>query len=120
MIVFVPDGSRWKYFAVPGGSRLSRIAELSPSGFGISCGVYSEVPCWSNGVVRRDFSRHGPQDVMERLAAGEEVDPREYYFRATPTFETGASGYAWLNGIIAVATGERRADQVLITVYEVT
>ena len=64
--------------------------------------------------------RHGPKDVMERLAAGDEVEPREYYFRATPTFETGAPGYAWLNGIIAVATGERRTDKVLITVYEVT
>jgi hypothetical protein len=64
--------------------------------------------------------RHGPKDVMERLAAGDKVDPREYYFRSTPMFETGAPGYEWLNGIIAVATGERRADKVLITVYEVT
>jgi hypothetical protein len=64
--------------------------------------------------------RHGPKEVMERLAAGDEVDPREYYFRSRPTFETGAPGYEWLNGIIAVATGERRADKVLITVYEVT
>jgi hypothetical protein len=64
--------------------------------------------------------RHGPKEVMERLAAGETVDPVQYYFRTTPVFETGSLKYAWLNGIVSVATGERHADQVLITVYEVT
>src|SRR6201999_4310150 len=28
--------------------------------------------------------RHGPADTMRRLAAGENVSPTEYYFRATP------------------------------------
>ena len=28
--------------------------------------------------------------------------------------------YKWLNGIVAAATGERRTDKVIITVYEVT
>jgi hypothetical protein len=64
--------------------------------------------------------RHGPPAVIERLSAGERVDPSEYYFRTTPTFETGAPRYAWLNGVIAVAVGERRADAVIITAYEVT
>jgi hypothetical protein len=63
--------------------------------------------------------RHGPPGVISRLAAGEKVDPGEYYFRTTPTFETGAARYAWLNGIVAVAVGERRADAVVITAYEV-
>lgn len=63
--------------------------------------------------------RHGPPGVIGRLSAGERVDPSEYYFRTVPTFETGASQYAWLNGIIAVAVGERRADAVIITAYEV-
>jgi 5-methylphenazine-1-carboxylate 1-monooxygenase len=64
--------------------------------------------------------RHGPEAVMARLAAGESVDPRLYYFRTTPVFETGSAAYQWLNGIVAVAVGERHADQVVITVYEVT
>ena len=64
--------------------------------------------------------RHGPKEVMERLTSGDAVDPGEYYFRTTPIFETGARDYAWLNGIVAVATGERRFDKVLITVYEIT
>lgn len=64
--------------------------------------------------------RRGPKEVMERLASGDQVDPSEYYFRTTPIFETGAPGYEWLNGIVAIACGERRADEVIITVYEVT
>ncbi|MBE0612530.1 MAG: DUF3237 domain-containing protein [Burkholderiales bacterium] len=64
--------------------------------------------------------RRGPPAVIARLAAGEKVDASEYYFRTSPVFETGAPRYAWLNGIIAVAAGERRADAVIITAYEVT
>jgi hypothetical protein len=64
--------------------------------------------------------RHGPKNVMERLASGEVVDPSEYYFRTSPIFETGSPDYEWLNGIIAIAAGERRTEDVIITVYEVT
>ena len=70
--------------------------------------------------VRNWGLRHGSKEVMERLAAGAHVDPKEYYFRTTPVFETGAPGYQWLNGMITVAAGERRAEEVIITVYEVT
>ena len=63
--------------------------------------------------------RHGPPEVIRRLGAGEKVDASEYYFRTVPKFETGAPAYAWLNGIICVAMGERRADAVIITAYEV-
>ncbi|MBW2411322.1 MAG: DUF3237 domain-containing protein [Deltaproteobacteria bacterium] len=64
--------------------------------------------------------RHGPPEVIARLAAGEDVDPGAYYFRTMPIFETGAPDYAWLNGVVAIATGQRRTDEVIITVYEVT
>jgi hypothetical protein len=64
--------------------------------------------------------RHGPAESMKRLALGEYVDPHEYYFRTMPVFETGAAEYAWLNGVISVAAGERLKDSVIITVYEVT
>jgi hypothetical protein len=64
--------------------------------------------------------RRGPPEVIARLGAGEQVDASEYYFRTTPVFETGAAKYAWLNGVIAVAAGERRADAVIITAYELT
>src|SRR4026209_1920437 len=32
--------------------------------------------------------RHGPKEVLDRIARGEKVNPSEYYMRATPYFET--------------------------------
>lgn len=64
--------------------------------------------------------RWGPKEVMDRLAKGERVDPGGYYFRTAPIYETSAPKYEWLNRLVAVATGERHTDEVIITVYEVT
>ncbi len=64
--------------------------------------------------------RSGPPHVLERLSRGELVDPREYYFRTALSFETGAAGYAWLNGVLALASGVRTASSVLYDAYLVT
>jgi len=69
-------------------------------------------------VVNTGF-RHGPPEVLARLAAGEEVDPALYYFRASPLFETADPDLAWLNQTIFVASGRRRVDAVLLDVYAV-
>jgi hypothetical protein len=76
----------------------------------------------SDGVlifVRNKGYRHGPDEVLKKLAAGEAVDPSLYYMRTTPSFETGDARYAWLNRIVCVATGARRAAAVELDVYEV-
>ena len=69
--------------------------------------------------VRNFGYRHGPAEVIRRLAAGEAVDPALYYMRTTPRFETGAERYRWLNGLICVATGARRAAAVELEVFAV-
>lgn len=63
--------------------------------------------------------RHGPPDVLARLAQGEAVDPRLYYFRTVPRFECGDRRYVWLNHLIAVATAVRRPDSVVIDAYAI-
>jgi hypothetical protein len=63
--------------------------------------------------------RHGPPEILRRLAAGDPVDPSLYYMRTTPRFETGAERYRWLNRTICVATGARRAAAVELEVFEV-
>lgn len=63
--------------------------------------------------------RHGPPEVIKKLSAGTKVNPQAYYFRTTPRFETGSAEYSWVNGIISVGFGEKRANEVIITVYEV-
>ncbi|HZS65825.1 MAG TPA: DUF3237 domain-containing protein [Burkholderiales bacterium] len=69
--------------------------------------------------VRNFGYRHGPADVMRRLMAGDPVDPSLYYMRTTARFETGAERYRWLNGLICVASGARRAAAVELEVFEV-
>jgi hypothetical protein len=69
-------------------------------------------------VINRGF-RHGPPGVIERLAAGEAVDPAQYYFRAAPIFEAPLGRYDWLNRSLFISTGERYVDSVVIHVFEV-
>ena len=69
--------------------------------------------------VRNKGYRHGPDEVIQRLRDGEAVDPKLYYMRTTPWFETGDARYAWLNRIVCVATGARLAAAVELEVFEV-
>ena len=48
--------------------------------------------------------RHMRAAVADPAKRGR-LDPASYYFRTTPTFETGSEAYAWLNGIVAVGSG---------------
>jgi hypothetical protein len=43
-----------------------------------------------------------PADAAARLAGGETLGPDKLYFIITPTFETAAPAYAWLNNIVTV------------------
>jgi len=63
--------------------------------------------------------RAGPPSIIEKLDEGEPVDPGSYYFRMTPLFETAAPQYDWINRIIAVGAGDRRADGPLYSIFEV-
>ena len=63
--------------------------------------------------------RHGPADVIARLEKGEAVDPAGYYFRTNPLFETAAAKYDWINRIVAVGIGHRRADGPVYSIFEV-
>lgn len=67
----------------------------------------------STGV--RDAS---PQ-VAARIAAGEPVDPAEYYFRTHIRLTTAAPRWAWMNRRIFVSHGRREQSRVIIEVYEI-
>jgi hypothetical protein len=63
--------------------------------------------------------RHGPPEVIAALGRGEPVDPSSYYFRTTPRFETGSPKYAFLNRMLAVASGDRRPDGPIYSIDEI-
>lgn len=71
-------------------------------------------------ISMRSFGlRHGPPEVMAAISRGETVDPATYYFRTTPRFETAHPAYAFLNRLVAVASGNRRPEGPLYTIHEV-
>jgi Protein of unknown function (DUF3237) len=70
-------------------------------------------------LVTSDGLRHGPAEVLAALARGEAVDPALYYFRTVMRFETADPAFAWLNRILALATGARERRAVRLDVYEV-
>lgn len=63
--------------------------------------------------------RHGPPEVMQRIARGEEVPHDSYYLRTALTFETASERYAWLNRIVAVGVGRREPGAAVYDVHEV-
>jgi hypothetical protein len=69
--------------------------------------------------VSSEGLRHGPPEVIARLARGEAVDPALYYFRTVMRFETGDRDVDWMNRILAIARGARLAQAVKLDVYEV-
>jgi Protein of unknown function (DUF3237) len=71
--------------------------------------------------VRNQGIRSGPPDVLARLLDEKATppDPSQYYVRTTPRFETSDPRYEWLNKIIAVGSGARLPEAVLLDFYEV-
>ncbi|MEM9122419.1 MAG: DUF3237 domain-containing protein [Pseudomonadota bacterium] len=67
-----------------------------------------------NGVLRMD------PGLGERIAAGEEIDGSEIYFRSAPYFETTSEKYGWLNDIVAIGKIRRfGGGNVVYDVFEV-
>ena len=70
--------------------------------------------------VQSDGMRHGAPEVMARLARGEPVAGRDYFFRTLMRFTTGGQQWLHLNKVMALAVGERQAGLVLLDVYRIT
>jgi hypothetical protein len=61
--------------------------------------------------------RHAAPDVMQKLLAGQIVDPKLVYFRTVPKFETAAPELQWLARSVFVGIGERFPTEVVVRFY---
>ena len=61
--------------------------------------------------------RHAAPDVMQKLLAGQIVDPKLVYFRTVPKFETAAPELQWLARSVFVGLGERFPTEVVVRFY---
>lgn len=69
--------------------------------------------------VQSEGMRHGPAEVMARLARGETVGSGEYFFRTLMRFTTGHPAWMHLNKVMALAAGQRERQRVLLDVWRV-
>ena len=63
--------------------------------------------------------RHGPANVMQKVTAGEDVDPSQYYMRTHARLETGHPDYQWVNNTLFVGVGGRLKSSVMLSLYAV-
>jgi len=61
--------------------------------------------------------RHAPPEIMQKLLAGQSVDPKLVYFRTVPKFETSAPDLQWLARSVFVGVGERFPTEVVVRFY---
>lgn len=102
----LPGGSDWQRVRPDGVTEVeARYALLTDDGRGIEV--------HSSGV------RRVTRPVAARIAAGERVDPDEYYFRTHVRLASADPGLAHLNDVIALSTGQRDRELVHIHVHEV-
>ena len=67
--------------------------------------------------VHNSALRHGNAGDIARLNRGETVDAACIYFRCWPRLTTAAPEWEWLNARLAVGTGVRHPDHVLIRIF---
>lgn len=69
--------------------------------------------------IRNYGLRHGPAEVIAKLAAGEEVAPDQYYMRTHARLETGDARYDWVNRTLFVGAGARLASAVQVSLFAI-
>jgi len=70
--------------------------------------------------LRSRSIRHGPAEVLSRLARGEDVAPNQYTFRTATAIEAAASDLEWLNKGVFIGVGARRPGGVIYETYLVS
>lgn len=111
------------------GERLKGQVQPSPAGDWLlvrndgvlTLNVRITLECEDHALIYMSYEgmRHGPKEVMEQLAKGEQVQASSYYFRMAPKFETASPKYAYLNKMLAIATGHRDPIGPTYQVFEV-
>lgn len=111
------EGPEIKGRVVPGGADWQMI---QPDGFSELDTRYALETDEGELIYVQNFGlRHAPPEVMERLNAGEVVDPSRVYFRTMPRFETSSPRLQWLVRSVFVGTGERYPEGVLVRFWRV-
>jgi hypothetical protein len=105
--IVLPGGADWQIVRDDGVSEINARYSIKADDGAL---IYIEAP----GI------REAAPAVIQRINAGEIVDPSEYYFRTTPRLETASEKYAWMGRRLFVCKGIRHPDGVEIRYYMIT
>ena len=111
------EGARLKGKVLPGGADWQIVR--SDGVVHLQARYTIETESGGKVLVDAEGYRHGPAEIMDRLARDETVDEGLYYFRTFMRFETSDPAAAWLNRILAIGKGARMKGAVRIDVFEV-
>lgn len=100
----LPGGADWQTIQPDGFSELDTRYTLQTESGGL---IY----------VQNAGLRHAAPEIMEKLLAGQIVDPALVYFRTVPRFETSIPDLQWLTRTIFVGMGERYPNEVVVRFY---
>ncbi len=71
-------------------------------------------------LVQNRALRTGDPEDLQKVMAGQTVDPARIYFRCVPRLTADEAGpYGWMNRTLFIGTGQRRPDGVRIDVFRV-
>jgi Protein of unknown function (DUF3237) len=126
------DGKRKRFIAVTGGEiygpRLTGTVlngggdwqAIGPNGLTEVMARYSIRAADGTVIgVTNSGVRTASVDVIEKLAAGQDVDPGLYYFRTSPIFDVRSGPHEWMRRTLFVARGIRKPDHVIVDFYVV-
>ena len=105
--IVLPGGADWQIIRKDGVSEIHARYSIKADDGAL---IYIDAP----GI------REASPSVIERINAGEIVDPSEYYFRTTPRLETAYEQYAWMGRRLFVCQGIRRPNDVTIRYFVIT
>jgi hypothetical protein len=111
------QGQSWTARVLPGGADFqlivnSRMAELDAR-------YVIETDGGDLIYVTNRAVRTASPEVMAKLVRGEVADPKEVYFRCSPSFETASKALSWISERFFIGTGARHPDKVVMRFFEV-
>lgn len=111
------QGQSWTARVLPGGADFqlivnSRMAELDAR-------YVIETDGGDLIYVTNRAVRTASPEVMAKLVRGEVVDPKDVYFRCSPSFETASKALGWISERFFIGTGARHPDKVVMRFFEV-
>lgn len=110
-------GTGWTARVLPGGADYQLI--VSPRLAELDARYVLETDAGDRIFVRNRALRAAEPDITARLLRGEPVDPRQVYFRCSPSFETASVALGWIAERLFIGSGVRRPQQVEIQIFTV-